>query len=97
MTKTIALNQITREQVEQCTEKLYVKVSNIRKQEFYQTIINSKNIIKWFADEEFVYYYRIGGVLQCIGTVKNYDEYLDLIVNYFNKNISNKQCNRQHL
>lgn len=83
MKKSIVLNAITAEQVEQCTEKLSVKVSNTRTQVVYQSIINSNHIIKWFEDEDYVYYYKIGGQLKNIGTARNYVQYIDLIVAYF--------------
>ena len=44
MKESIVLNAITAEQVEQCTEKLTVKVSNTRIQVVYQTIINSHHV-----------------------------------------------------
>lgn len=83
MRESIVLNAITAEQVEQCTEKLSVKVSNTRVQVVYQTIINSNHIVKWFEDEDNVYYYKIGGQLKHIGIAKNYAQYVDLIVSYF--------------
>lgn len=83
MKESIVLNAITAEQVEQRTEKLTVKVSNTRIQVVYQTIINSNHIVKWFEDEDNVYYYKIGGQLKNIGTAKSYVQYIALIVNYF--------------
>lgn len=83
MSNYVVLNAITAEQVEQCTEKLSVKVSNTRIQVVYQTIINSNHIIKWFEDEDYVYYYKIGGQLKNIGVANNYAQYIDLIVSYF--------------
>lgn len=83
MKESIVLNAITAEQVEQCTEKLTVKVSNTRTQVCYQSIINSNHIIKWFKDEDHVYYYKIGGQLKNIGVANNYAQYIDLIVSYF--------------
>lgn len=83
MRKSIVLNAITPEQVEQCTEKLSVKVSNTRTQGVYQTIINSNHVIKWFEDEDYVYYYKIGGQLKNIGVANNYAQYIGLIVSYF--------------
>ena len=83
MSNYIVLNAITAEQVEQRTEKLTVRVSNTRVQAVYQTIINSNHVIKWFEDESYVYYYKIGGSLKCIGEANNYTQYIDLIVAYF--------------
>ena len=83
MKESIVLNAITAEQVEQCTEKLSVKVSNTRVQVVYQTIINNNHIVKWFEDEDYVYYYKIGGSLKCIGEANNYTQYIELIVSYF--------------
>ena len=83
MRESIVLNAITAEQVEQCTEKLTVKVSNTRIQVVYQTIINNHHVIKWFEDEDYVYYYKIGAQLKNIGTANNYVQYIDLIVAYF--------------
>lgn len=85
MSNYVVLNAITADQVEQRTEKLTVKVSNARVQVFYQTIINSNHIVKWFEDEDYVYYYKIGGSLKCIGEANNYAQYLELIVSYFTK------------
>ena len=83
MSNYVVLNSITPDQVEQRTEKLTVKVSNTRVQSLYQTIINSNHIIKWFEDENHVYYYKIGGSLKCIGEANNYTQYIELIVGYF--------------
>ena len=83
MKESIVLSAITAEQVEQCTEKLTVKVSNTRIQVVYQTIINNNHIVKWFEDEDYVYYYKIGGSLKCIGEANNYTQYIELIVSYF--------------
>lgn len=83
MKESIVLSAITAEQVEQCTEKLTVKVSNTRIQAVYQTIINNNHIVKWFEDEDYVYYYKIGGQLKNIGTANNYVQYIALIVDYF--------------
>lgn len=83
MRESIVLNAITAEQVEQCTEKLSVKVSNTRTQVVYQSIIKSRHVIKWFEDEDYVYYYKIGGRLKNIGTANNYAQYIELIVAYF--------------
>lgn len=83
MSNYVVLNAITADQVEQRTEKLTVKVSNTRVQAVYQTIINNNHIVKWFEDESYVYYYKIGGSLQCIGEANNYTQYIALIVNYF--------------
>ena len=83
MSNYVVLNSITPEQVEQRTEKLTVKVSNTRVQTVYQTIINNNHLIKWFEDESHVYYYKIGGSLQCIGEANNYTQYLELVVSYF--------------
>lgn len=83
MNQSIVLKAITAEQVEQCTKKLSVKVSNTRIQVVFQTIINKNHIIKWFESEDNVYYYRIGGQLKHIGTAKTYGQYIDLIVSYF--------------
>ena len=83
MSNYVVLNAITAEQVEQHTEKLTVKVSNTRIQVLYQTIINKNHLIKWFEDEIYVYYYKIGGSLQCIGEANNYTQYIELIVSYF--------------
>ena len=80
MSKSIVLNAITIEQVEQCTEKLSVKVSNTRKQVVYQTIINSNHVLKWFEDEDNVYYYKIGGQLKHIGVANSYEQYIALIL-----------------
>ena len=85
MSNYVVLNAITADQVEQRTEKLSVKVSNTRKQEVYQTIINSNHILKWFTDEDSVYYYKIGGQLKNIGVANNYTQYIELIVSYFTK------------
>ena len=85
MSNYVVLNAITAEQVEQRTEKLSVKVSNTRIQAVYQTIINNNHIVKWFEDEDNVYYYKIGGSLKCIGEANNYTQYIDLIVSYFTK------------
>lgn len=83
MKESIVLNAITTEQVEQCTEKLTVKVSNTRVQVVYQTIINKNHIVKWFENEDRVYYYKIGGSLKCIGEANNYTQYIELVVSYF--------------
>lgn len=83
MKESIVLNAITPEQVEQCTEKLTVKVSNTRTQVVYQSIINSNHVLKWFEDEDYVYYYKIGGQLKNIGVANNYAQYIELIVSYF--------------
>ena len=79
----VVLNSITVDQVEQRTEKLTVKVSNTRVQSLYQTIINNNHLVKWFEDENHVYYYKIGGSLKCIGEANNYTQYIELIVSYF--------------
>lgn len=83
MNSYIVLNSITTDQVEQRTEKLSVRVSNTQHQVVYQAIINSRHIIKWFENEENVYYYKIGGRLECIGRASNYTQYIELIVAYF--------------
>lgn len=83
MSDYVVLNTITVDQVEQRTEKLTVKVSNTRVQVVYQTIINNNHLVKWFEDENHVYYYKIGGSLQCIGEANNYTQYIELIVAYF--------------
>ena len=83
MSNYVVLNAITADQVEQHTEKSLVKVSNTRKQTVYQTIINSNHIIKWFEDEDNVYYYKIGDRLECIGEANNYTQYIELVVSYF--------------
>lgn len=83
MSNYVVLNAITAEQVEQRTEKLHVKVSNTRSQTVFQTTINSRHIIKWFEEEDNVYYYKIGGRLQCLGVANNYTQYIELIVGYF--------------
>ena len=83
MSNYVVLNSITVEQVEQRTEKLTIKVSNTRVQTVYQTIINNNHLVKWFEDENHVYYYKIGGELKCIGEANNYTQYLELIVSYF--------------
>lgn len=85
MSNYVVLNAITAEQVEQRTEKLHVKVSNTRSQTVFQTTINSRHIIKWFEDEDHVYYYKIGGSLACIGVANNYTQYIELIVSFFAK------------
>lgn len=85
MDQSIILNAVTAEQVEQCTKKLSVKVSNTRSQVVFQTIINKNHIIKWFENEDNVYYYRIGGQLKHIGVVSSYEQYIDLIVSYFTR------------
>ena len=85
MSNYVVLNSITADQVEQRTEKLTVKVSNIRVQAVYQTIINRNHVIKWFEDENHVYYYKIGGRLECIGEANNYTQYIELVVSYFTK------------
>lgn len=83
MSNYVVLNTITADQVEQRTEKLSVKVSNTRIQVLYQTIINSNHLVKWFEDENHVYYYKIGGSLKCIGEANNYTKYIELVVSYF--------------
>lgn len=83
MSNYVVLNAITADQVEQRTEKLFVKVSNTRSQTVYQTTINKNHIIKWFEDESHVYYYKIGGSLKCIGEANNYTQYIELVVGYF--------------
>lgn len=83
MSNYVVLNAITVDQVEQRTERLTVKVSNTRHQAVFQTIINSNHIIKWFEDENHVYYYKIGGSLKCIGGANSYTQYIELIVSYF--------------
>ena len=83
MSNYVVLNAITVDQVEQRTEKLTVKVSNTRIQTVYQTIINKNHVIKWFEDEDNVYYYKIGGSLKCIGEANNYTQYIELVVSYF--------------
>ena len=85
MNQSIVLNAITAEQVEQCTKKMSVKVSNTRVQVVFQTIINKNHIIKWFEKEDNVYYYRIGRQLTHIGVASSYEQYIDLIVSYFTK------------
>ena len=85
MSNYVVLNAITVEQVEQRTEKLTVKVSNTRTQVVFQTIINSNHIIKWFEDDNHVYYYKIGGSLKCIGEANSYTQYIELVVSYFTK------------
>ena len=85
MSNYVLLNSITVDQVEERTEKLSVKVSNTRKKTAFQTIINGRHLVKWFEDEDNVYYYLIGGQLKCIGVANNYTQYIALIVNYFNK------------
>ena len=83
MSNYVVLNTITADQVEQRTEKLTVKVSSTRIQTVYQTIINKNHVIKWFEDEDNVYYYKIGGSLKCIGEANNYTQYVELVVSYF--------------
>lgn len=83
MSNYVALYTLTAEQVEQRTEKLSTRVSNTQHQVVYQAIINSRHIIKWFENEENVYYYRIGGRLKCIGKASCYTQYIELIVAYF--------------
>lgn len=83
MKESIVLKAITAEQVEQCTEKLSVKVSNTRTEVVYQSIINSNHVIKWFEGEDYVYYYKIGGQLKNIGVASSYAQYINLIVSYF--------------
>lgn len=85
MSNYVVLNAITADQVEQRTEKLTVKVSNTRTQVVYQTIINNNHIVKWFEDEDHVYYYKIGGSLACIGVANNYTQYIELVVSFFAK------------
>ncbi len=83
MSNYVVLNTITAEQAEQRTEKLSIKVSNTRVQSVYQTIINKNHIVKWFEEEDYVYYYKLSGRLQCLGVANNYTQYIELIVNYF--------------
>lgn len=83
MSNYVVLNAITAGQVEQRTEKLSVKVSSTRSQTVYQTTINKNHIIKWFEEEDYVYYYKLGGRLQCLGVAYNYTQYIELIVSYF--------------
>lgn len=83
MSNYVVLNAITADQVEQRTEKLTVKGSNTRSQVVFQTTINSRHIIKWFEEEDNVYYYKIGGSLACIGEANNYTQYIELVVSYF--------------
>lgn len=83
MNSYIVLNSITTEQVVQRTEKLHTKVSNTQYQAVFQTIINTRHVIKWFENEENVYYYKIGGRLKCIGKASSYEQYIELIVSYF--------------
>lgn len=85
MSNYVVLNAITADQVEQRTKKLHVKVSNTRSQTVFQTTINNRHIIKWFEDEDHVYYYKIGGSLACIGVANNYTQYIELIVSFFAK------------
>ena len=85
MSNYVVLNAITADQVEQRTEKLFVKVSNTRSRVVFQTTINTNHIVKWFEEEDYVYYYKIGGSLKCIGEANNYTQYIDLIVSYFTK------------
>ena len=83
MSNYVVLNAITADQVEQRTEKLLVKVSNTRRQTVFQTTINKNHIVKWFEEEDYVYYYKLGGRLQCLGVASNYTQYVELIVAYF--------------
>lgn len=85
MSNYVVLNAITAEHVEQRTEKLSVKVSNTRRQVVFQTTINSRHIVKWFEEEDNVYYYKIGGRLECIGVANSYTQYIELVVDYFTR------------
>lgn len=86
MSTYINLKTITPQQIEQNTEKVNRRTSNTANQTAYQTTINTRHIITWYENEENVYYYQLGGVLQCIGEANNYQEYLTVVQTFFNKN-----------
>lgn len=84
MSTYINLKTITPQQIEQNTEKVYRRTSNTTSQTAYQTTINTRHIVTWYENEENVYYYQLGGVLQCIGTAENYNDFVQLIYSFFN-------------
>ena len=84
MNTYVNLKTISPEQIEQNTEKVTKKTSNTATQTVYQTTINTRHIITWYENEENVYYYQLGGVLQCIGTAENYNDFVQLIYSFFN-------------